>query len=251
MVCIPKVSSFTDRCELRNFDETSQPWSRHQLIVPDPFVMTHNHTFNVQRSTLHYLSMLAETCVSLLRNARPLHTVFGPYYKPEVFSEQRCRSRSPSPFRSEIIRPPAGNSMERRRCFSANPRMREELMKMYHTNAPGQLVREMRQRTVAKVASAIQNNFGAKYHVEVFGSTQYGVDGQTSDLDLVVIVGEFFSLLLLCSERVLQDPDRMTGFTPDVDLSSLPRIYKISEVSAILQRLASRFSKRSPRQLCL
>jgi len=36
------------------------------------------------------------------------------------------------------------------------------------------------------------------------------VDGHTSDLDLVVI-----------------DPDRMTGFTPDIDLSLLPRIYKI------------------------
>lgn len=29
--------------ELRNFDVTSSPWSRHQLIVPDPFVVTHVH----------------------------------------------------------------------------------------------------------------------------------------------------------------------------------------------------------------
>ena len=47
----------------------------------------------------------------------------------------------------------------------------------------------MRQQTVTKVASAIQEHFGHEYRVEVFGSTQYGVDGQTSDIDMVVIVG--------------------------------------------------------------
>jgi DNA polymerase sigma len=49
----------------------------------------------------------------------------------------------------------------------------------------------MRQRTVTKVVDCIRSNFGSQYRVEVFGSTQYGVDGQTSDLDLVVIVGMF------------------------------------------------------------
>jgi DNA polymerase sigma len=51
----------------------------------------------------------------------------------------------------------------------------------------------MRQQTVAKVASCIQDHFCGGYRVEVFGSTQYGVDGQTSDLDMVVIVGISFS----------------------------------------------------------
>jgi DNA polymerase sigma len=50
----------------------------------------------------------------------------------------------------------------------------------------------MRQRTVTKVADCIRSKFGSQYRVEVFGSTQYGVDGRTSDLDLVVIVGMFF-----------------------------------------------------------
>jgi len=80
-------------------------------------------------------------------------------------------------------------------------------------------VREKRQRTVRKIASSIARHFGAAYRVEAFGSTQYGVDGLTSDLDLVII-----------------DPDRMAGFTPGVDLSSLPRIYNIREVSKVLQR---------------
>jgi DNA polymerase sigma len=59
---------------------------------------------------------------------------------------------------------------------------------MAQTTVPGHMIREMRQRTLAKVTSAIQSNFGSGYRIEVFGSTQYGVDGQTSDLDLVVIV---------------------------------------------------------------
>jgi len=64
----------------------------------------------------------------------------------------------------------------------------------------------MRQQAIAKVASAILEHFGHEYRVEVFGSTQYGVDGQTSDIDMVVV-----------------DPDRMAGFTYNVDLDSLPR----------------------------
>jgi DNA polymerase sigma len=55
----------------------------------------------------------------------------------------------------------------------------------------------MRQRTVTKVADCIRNNFGSQYRVEVFGSTQYGVDGRTSDLDLVVIVGMFIYVSFL------------------------------------------------------
>lgn len=57
------------------------------------------------------------------------------------------------------------------------------------TISPGQHVREKRRRTIAKVESSIRSHFGQGYRVEAFGSTQYGVDGPTSDLDLVVIVG--------------------------------------------------------------
>lgn len=100
--------------------------------------------------------------------------------------------------------------MERRRYVS-DPGLRAELVKLYNvrfvfpakqlekkkpncvvfaqTTVPGQQIREMRQQTVAKVASAIQEHFGHGYRVDVFGSTQYGVDGQTSDIDMVVVVG--------------------------------------------------------------
>ncbi|KAH9991964.1 hypothetical protein BJV74DRAFT_406271 [Russula compacta] len=124
--------------------------------------------------------------------------------------------------------PLIGIRMERRQHF-LGLRVRTELMKLYRTTVPGQVVREKRQRTAAKVASSIQSHFGSEYRVEVFGSTQYGVDGQTSDLDLVVI-----------------DPNRMTGFTPDVDLDSLPQIYKISEVSRVLQHCGFKILQKIP-----
>ena len=43
-------------------------------------------------------------------------------------------------------------------------------------------------RTLAKIASTFESNFGSDYGIEVFGSAQYGVDGHTSDRDLVAIV---------------------------------------------------------------
>lgn len=74
--------------------------------------------------------MLAETCASLLRTARPLHTIFGPYYRPEILAEQRHRSPSPSPAQLNVTKSPIGIHMGRRRYFS-NIRVREELMKLY------------------------------------------------------------------------------------------------------------------------
>jgi DNA polymerase sigma len=57
--------------------------------------------------------------------------------------------------------------------------------------SPDQRVRERRQRTIAKVERSIQTHFGQEFRIGAFGSTQYGVDGLNSDLDLVVIVGFF------------------------------------------------------------
>lgn len=106
--------------------------------------------------------------------------------------------------------------MERQRYF-LDTRVREELMALYNVHSclpasgqgcmsdhlgstqmtsPDQRVREKRRRTLAKVESAIQGHFGQAYRVEAFGSTQYGVDGPTSDLDLVVIVRILLMLYL-------------------------------------------------------
>jgi hypothetical protein len=160
--------------------------------------------------------MLAETCASLLGTARPLHTIFGPHYQPEMVTEQRSRSSPPSLIPPKISVLPIGIRMERQRYF-LDPRVREELMALYnvHSCLPAssqgcmsdhfgstqmtssdQRLREKRRRTLAKVESSIQGHFGQGYRVEAFGSTQYGVDGPTSDLDLVVIVRILLMLYL-------------------------------------------------------
>ncbi|KAI0260766.1 hypothetical protein BC834DRAFT_845969 [Gloeopeniophorella convolvens] len=227
----PNVIDGRFATELRAFSEHSAPWSRHQLIVPDPSAITHNHAFTVHRSTLRYLHVLADSCASLLANTHPLYAIFGPHYKPDVFAEQRRRSRSPSPSLAHLsIRSPLGGLRLERRAYAPDPRMRDDLRRMYHTGVPGQMVHELRRKTIAKVANAIQVTFGPKYRVEAFGSTQYGVDAQTSDLDLVVI-----------------DPDRMEGFAPDVNLKSLPRVYKIHEVSAALQHAGFKILQKIPK----
>jgi hypothetical protein len=64
-----------------------------------------------------------------------------------------------------------------------------------------QHVRDRRQRTIAKVESSIRSHFGQEFRIGAFGSTQYGVDGRNSDLDLVVIVGIFFMFHLRGSEN--------------------------------------------------
>ena len=159
--------------------------------------------------------MLAEACVSLLRTAHPLHTIFGPYYQPETVVEQRIRNSSPSPIRPKIPGTSIGICMERQQYFTS-PILREELMRLNNVSSclffqrqtrrvvksPGhvgstqatssdQYAREKRQRTIAKVESSVRRHFGQAFRIGAFGSTQYGVDGRNSDLDLVVIVRIF------------------------------------------------------------
>jgi hypothetical protein len=40
-ISLPNIIEGRFASELRAFDEKKSPWSRHQLIVPDPFVPTH------------------------------------------------------------------------------------------------------------------------------------------------------------------------------------------------------------------
>jgi len=99
-------------------------------------VYTQNHAFNVHRSTLHYLSVLAETCASLLQTAHPLHTIFGPYYQPEKLAGQCYRSPSPSPIHAQANVPgsPVAIRVERRRYVS-DQSLRTELVKLYNVRS--------------------------------------------------------------------------------------------------------------------
>ena len=78
--------------------------------------------------------MLAETCGSLLRTAHPLHTIFGPSYRPEKVVEQRIRSLLPSPIRTKIPGTLIGIRMERQQYFT-NPILREELTRLHNVRS--------------------------------------------------------------------------------------------------------------------
>lgn len=49
-----------------------------------------------------------------------------------------------------------------------------------------------RSATVRKVQEVVRQNYGTSYRVELFGSTSYGADSSTSDLDLVIVVSPLF-----------------------------------------------------------
>ena len=84
-------------------------------------------------------------------------------------------------------------------------------------------VKLARSATVRKIQDIIHQNYGTSYRVELFGSTSYGVDSPTSDLDLVIVVRMCFHLYLPASPNFDQDTNRMDGFPPSIDLTRLPR----------------------------
>lgn len=84
-------------------------------------------------------------------------------------------------------------------------------------------VRLARSTTVRKVQDMVRHKYGMNYRVELFGSTSYGVDSPTSDLDLVIVVRTRFHLHSPLSLNSDQDTYRMNGFPPSLDLKSLPR----------------------------
>ncbi|KAI9454200.1 hypothetical protein F5148DRAFT_444371 [Russula earlei] len=180
--------------------------------------------------------------INFVDRSSPAYYIWSLLPTGDILRATQSQSLTVLQFPARLPNSLIGIRVERRRYFS-NLRLRDELMRLYHVRSvlhqqntlfvrltmlsllrrpfrfASLRIHEKRQRTKAKITSSIRRHFGPAYHVEAFGSTEYGVDGPTSDLDLIVI-----------------DPERMAGFTPDVDLSSLPRVYKIREVSNVLQR---------------
>ena len=74
-----------------------------------------------------------------------------------------------------------------------------------------------------KVQDMVRQKYGMNYRVELFGSTSYGVDSPTSDLDLVIVVRAPFHPHPPSSQNFDQDTNRMNGFPPSLDLKNLPR----------------------------
>jgi predicted nucleotidyltransferase len=100
--------------------------------------------------------------------------------------------------------------------------MRVRLPMIYSQANPNRpQVRLARYATMRKVQDIIRRDYGTDYRVELFGSTSYGVDTPTSDLDLVILVRTCFHPLLALL-NFDQDADRMDGFPPSLDLANLP-----------------------------
>lgn len=93
------------------------------------------------------------------------------------------------------------------------------------TNPVRPHVRLARSATIRKVQDVVHQNFGNNYRVELFGSISYGVDTPTSDLDLVVMVRLRVHLCSPSSLKFTQDTNRMNGFSPSINLNSLPCKY--------------------------
>ena len=49
-------------------------------------------------------------------------------------------------------------------------------------------VLEKRVKTIKRVDYVVKSTYGGQYRVQCFGSTQYGTDSVSSDLDVVIIV---------------------------------------------------------------
>ena len=73
-----------------------------------------------------------------------------------------------------------------------------------------------------KIQDTIRQRYGTNYRVELFGSTSYGVDSPTSDLDLVIVV-RILHPDSPVSLNLDQDLNRMDGFPPTLNLAGLPR----------------------------
>ena len=93
-----------------------------------------------------------------------------------------------------------------------------------------------------KIQDTVRQNYGTKYRVELFGSTSYGVDSPTSDLDLVIVVRTYFHLHSPVSPNLNQDLNRVDGFPPSLNLASLPR--KRIPLPLICRRLKCRLIRK-------
>jgi len=158
-------------------------WQYQALVIEDPFVSHHNAAHLVTNSAFSKLRKQAKLTSQLLKKGySPLET-FGP-----AITEGR------------LTRTYMASAQGVEGFFSVAPL------------EPS--VYERRNWTIARVNEVVKKHYGRNYHVECFGSTRYGVDSATSDLDLVIV-----------------DAVRPLGFCYD---AKLPAIYNVRDLARIL-----------------
>ncbi|TDL20577.1 Nucleotidyltransferase [Rickenella mellea] len=75
-----------------------------------------------------------------------------------------------------------------------------------------------RRKTINLVQDIVQQKWGRDFTVKVFGSTEYGADTPSSDLDLVI-----------------SDRRRKHGFSPSADVDRLPDVYDVRQLAKALR----------------
>ena len=80
------------------------------------------------------------------------------------------------------------NAIHRTRTFTVDLGAAPEPVMNEARKRKNRSVLGARIATIYRINWAVRRKYGDKYTVRAFGSTEYGVSGEKSDLDLVIIV---------------------------------------------------------------
>ncbi|CAE6436984.1 unnamed protein product [Rhizoctonia solani] len=152
---------------------TSLPHLSSALRILDPFSKDHVHIPLSPADTARFVN-LAKAAGDTLDKARPLREVLG---------QGLPSSGSP---RVNIDRG-----------------MSRQIWEMYQASQPSRQTLDNRAKIIDRINTLISEHFGDGYEVLQFGSTGYGVDSDSSDLDLLI-----------------KDNKRPMGFSPNIQLSA-------------------------------
>ncbi|KAL5521077.1 hypothetical protein ACEPAG_8999 [Sanghuangporus baumii] len=213
-------------------------WAYQPLVVVDPLLSSHNLAHTVTKHALQYMIRKALDSSRTLKRGLPLAEVLGSEAPPPPLASLALQDsrgllaewQEQLASSSQLVAPGSGSATQRMYHTSARVEAKgNKVMVLRAISAPPEVPKSVlsaRDRTIKKVERVIRERYGKQYLVECFGSTQYGVDSPTSDLDLVVL-----------------DQDRKTGFTPEVELESLPVIYNVRHLSKTLERNGFRINR--------
>ncbi|KAG8687989.1 hypothetical protein FRC11_006249 [Ceratobasidium sp. 423] len=162
------------------------PHSSSALRISDPFSRDHVHTPLSPADTARFVN-LAKTAGDTLDKARPLREVLGQGL-PNVGSPRVNIDRGIS----------------------------KQIWEMYQAGQPSRQTLGNRAKIIERINNLIAEQFGDGYEVLQFGSTGYGVDSDSSDLDLLI-----------------KDNKRLMGFSPNVQL---PAVYDMKTLSKVLRK---------------
>ncbi|KLO18255.1 hypothetical protein SCHPADRAFT_126698 [Schizopora paradoxa] len=163
----------------------SPMWKYQALVIVDPFLSQHNVTHTITTSLVNKLRKQAKVTSQLLKKGHSPLEIFGP-------------------------------SITDRRISRTHTTSADGIDGFFPVSTLDQTVHERRNWTIFLVNEAVRKRYGHNYHVECFGSTRYGVDSATSDLDLVIV-----------------DANRPLGFCYE---AKLPIIYNVRDLGKTLHQ---------------